>query len=88
MKILGIDLGSREVKIVILDTRGEIHFRHSMSTMRFYKDCCSYEGEIRVNLESLGLGSEDFDFGVSTGYGRNNTELIGFKAKKRVDGVI
>ncbi len=48
--------------------------------MRFYKDFCTYDGELRVNLKALGISETDFDSGISTGYGRNNTNLIGFKA--------
>jgi len=80
VKTLGIDLGSREVKMIIIDELGHVSFKKSISTMRFYKDFCTYDGELRVNLKALGISETDFDSGISTGYGRNNTNLIGFKA--------
>lgn len=78
MRVLGIDLGSREVKLVVMDDLGQVHFKKSVSTMRFYKDFCSYEGELRVHLDRIGLKESDYNIGISTGYGRNNTNLIGF----------
>jgi len=80
MKALGIDLGSREVKIIIIDQSGKIHYKKNISTMRFYKDYCDYDNKIQVNIEKLGIETNAFDIGISTGYGRNNTDLLGFKA--------
>lgn len=76
MRILGIDLGSREVKIVVLENNN-IVFKKKVSTMSFYRDYCSYDKKIIVNIEKLGCGN--FDKAVSTGYGRNNTDLSHFK---------
>jgi (R)-2-hydroxyacyl-CoA dehydratese activating ATPase len=72
MRILGIDLGSREVKIVLMED-GIVAKMFKVSTMSFYRDYCKYEGGIVVDAERLGLGA--VDIAVSTGYGRNNTDL-------------
>ena len=76
MRILGIDLGSREVKIVVMED-SEIIIKKKVSTMRFYKDYCSYDGKVIVNLDKLDIG--EFDKAISTGYGKNNTDLKLFK---------
>ena len=77
MRIVGIDLGSREVKIVLSED-GIITLKKKMSTVSFYRDYCEYEGKIIVNLEKLGL--INIDKAISTGYGRNNTDLSLFEA--------
>ncbi|MDP4145991.1 MAG: acyl-CoA dehydratase activase [Bacillota bacterium] len=77
MRSIGIDLGSREVKIALMDN-SEILKTFKLSTMSFYRDYCSYDGKIQVNLDKLQVvGIDKF---VSTGYGRNNTDLSMFKA--------
>lgn len=75
MKILGIDIGSRAVKLACFEddklTRTEV-----LSTMKFYRDNSrTLEGEISVDLDSVGFG--DVDRIVSTGYGRNNIKVAG-----------
>ena len=77
MKILGIDLGSREVKIAIMQ-EGKITYKKKISTMSFYRDYCKYNGKIIVDLDKLEIS--DIDVAISTGYGRNNTDLSKFKA--------
>lgn len=72
MRILGIDLGSREVKIVLMEDNIIIE-KKKVSTMRFYRDYCKLDGKIVVDLEKLNLGQ--VDKAVSTGYGKNNTDL-------------
>lgn len=72
MKTLGIDLGSREVKIVLMENNSIIHTQ-KISTMSFYRDYCTYNGKILVDLEKLNI--KNVDKFVSTGYGRNNTNL-------------
>lgn len=76
MKKLGIDLGSREVKVVLMEDE-VITKKIKLSTMSFYRDCCSYDGKITVDINKLGLSG--VDAAVSTGYGRNNTDLKQFK---------
>lgn len=75
MKRLGIDLGSREVKVVLLEDEKLVK-KFKISTMSFYRDYCSFNGKIIVNMEKLNAGK--IDSAVSTGYGRNNTDLSFF----------
>ncbi|MCY6483343.1 acyl-CoA dehydratase activase [Clostridium aestuarii] len=77
MRILGIDLGSREVKIVLMEDNMIIK-KMKISTMSFYRDYCSFNGKITVDLEKLKI--ENVDKAISTGYGRNNTDLKKFIA--------
>lgn len=76
MRVLGIDLGSREVKMVLMEDN-KIIKKEKLSTMRFYKDYCHFDGKVIVDLEKLDMGR--IDVGISTGYGRNNTDLKLFK---------
>ncbi len=77
MKILGIDLGSREVKIVLMDKNSIIH-KQKIGTMTFYKNYCLYKnGKLEVDIKSLGISEEVV--AVSTGYGRNNTDISKFR---------
>ncbi len=76
MRVLGIDLGSREVKIVVME-KDIIVRKFSIGTMRFYRDYCSYNGSFVVDLDKLGVSN--IDISISTGYGRNNTDLLKFK---------
>lgn len=77
MRTLGIDLGSRAVKVAVMED-SKIVNSFKISTMTFYRDYCSYDGKIQVNLEKLKLGK--IDAFVSTGYGKNNTDLSKFNA--------
>ncbi|MCK8828554.1 acyl-CoA dehydratase activase [Natroniella acetigena] len=76
MKLLGIDLGSREVKVVVMENQ-EISQQLKVSTMSFYRDYCNFTGKIVVDLKKLGV--EDADIKISTGYGKNNTDLKEFE---------
>lgn len=75
MRILGIDLGSREVKIVIMED-SKIIQKNKVSTMSFYKNYCNFDGKIIVDLKKLHI--DKIDKAVSTGYGKNNTDLLMF----------
>lgn len=75
MRRLGIDLGSREVKLVLLEDKKVVK-KFKISTISFYRDYCSFDGKIIVNLDKLDVGQ--IDSAVSTGYGRNNTDLSFF----------
>ena len=77
MRTLGIDLGSREVKIVVME-EDKIIKKQKISTMSFYRDYCSFDGKIIVDLNKLNI--DNIDRAVSTGYGRNNTDLNKFTA--------
>jgi len=75
MRILGIDLGSREVKLAVMEDN-KIVKKLKVSTMSFYRDYCTYDGKVTVDLNKLNI--DDIDKAVSTGYGRNNTDLNKF----------
>ncbi|SHJ99682.1 acyl-CoA dehydratase activase [Tepidibacter formicigenes] len=77
MNVLGIDLGSREVKIVLMKDE-KIVKKQKISTMSFYRDYCTFDGKITVDLKKLDI--DYVDKAVSTGYGRNNTDLSRFIA--------
>ena len=89
MRRLGIDLGSREVKLILLEDSKVIK-KFKISTMSFYRDYCSFNKKIIVNLDKLEVG--EIDSAVSTGYGRNNTDLSFFtpinEIKAHVYGVL
>ncbi|MGL5084968.1 MAG: acyl-CoA dehydratase activase [Clostridium sp.] len=76
MRILGIDLGSREVKIVLMEDNSIIQKR-KISTMKFYRDYCNFDGKVIVDLEKLNFSS--ISKAISTGYGKNNTDIKFFK---------
>jgi len=77
LRTLGIDLGSREVKVVMMEDN-QIVEKFKVSTLSFYKDYCNFEGKIVVDESKLDL--ERATVKVSTGYGRNNTDLKSFEA--------
>lgn len=77
MKVVGIDLGSRAVKIAIMED-GKLIKKKKISTMSFYRDYCRYDGKLIVDLERLHI--TNIDVAISTGYGRNNTDLNHFLA--------
>lgn len=72
MRILGIDLGSREVKMIISENKNII-YKNKISTMKFYRDYCSFDGKITINFDKLNI--YNIDKVISTGYGKNNTDL-------------
>ena len=76
MRTLGIDLGSREVKLIIMEDNKLIE-KNKFSTMTFYRDYCTHGEKLEVNLKKLGI--DNIDKAISTGYGRNNTNLNYFK---------
>ncbi len=77
MKVLGVDLGSRAVKLVVIEDGVQIR-KEKISTIEFYKEYCNYNEKLMVDLEKLGI--DKIDLAVSTGYGRNNTNLNDFTA--------
>ncbi|MDQ2086079.1 acyl-CoA dehydratase activase [Herbivorax sp. ANBcel31] len=73
MRIIGIDLGSRSVKIVVFEGNN-IAENKIFSTSFFYKNCCFVKGgKVAIDFDSLNLG--EFDKIISTGYGRNNVNV-------------
>jgi len=79
MTFLGIDLGSRAVKIALMNGK-EIIQEKIIGTMVFYRDYTSYlDKEIHVDFKRLGIDCDDIKV-VSTGYGRNNLNIYNAKA--------
>lgn len=78
MGIVGLDLGSRQVKLAYMED-GKIVKRESWHTAQFYRNFCrpGKDGKgLGLTLEDLGI--ESAEIMISTGYGRNNTNLNGF----------
>lgn len=75
MRVLGIDLGSREVKIVLQENEITVDTM-KLGTVQFYRDYCKYNGVLSVDLDKLGYKS--INKLISTGYGRNNINLENF----------
>jgi len=77
MNIVGIDLGSRSVKIVKFED-GSMKTSNVVDTARFYREyCTNSSGVIEVDFSKLGVGY--FEKIVSTGYGRNNVNVANSK---------
>ncbi|MCG8542438.1 MAG: acyl-CoA dehydratase activase [Clostridia bacterium] len=73
MTFLGIDLGSRAVKIALINRKVLIK-EAVIGTMTFYRDYTSYiDGKIHVDFKKIGIDGEVKI--VSTGYGRNNVRV-------------
>lgn len=86
---LGIDLGSRDVKIMILD-QGEF-VKYKYETINFYRNYGrKVDGKLRIDFSALGLSN--IDAVVSTGYGRLTVEVEGGKVipeiKAHAEGAI
>lgn len=77
MKILGMDLGSRRVKICYMED-GKLKKQNKYSTIEFYRDYCkNLDGVLHVDFDKIGFQKGDIN--VATGYGRNNMSFHGFK---------
>ncbi|WP_010247169.1 acyl-CoA dehydratase activase [Acetivibrio cellulolyticus] len=73
MRILGIDLGSRAVKLAVFDGN-EFVIGKVFDTASFYRDYCENRNQkIGINLEKLDIG--EIHKIISTGYGRNNVNV-------------
>jgi (R)-2-hydroxyacyl-CoA dehydratese activating ATPase len=71
-RVWGMDLGSRAVKIVLLEA-GEIRQMESYETITFYRKCRQIEqGKLRIMDETIGPGRSLQYPVVTTGYGRNS----------------
>lgn len=81
MTICGIDLGSRSVKIAVMErshSEGNLEIKRldRLDTIKFYREYGrKIEGKLVVDFEALGLPK--MDKLVSTGYGRNTLEVAG-----------
>ncbi|MCL6582024.1 MAG: acyl-CoA dehydratase activase [bacterium] len=72
--VWGMDLGSREVKIVLMGEGREIRQMESYETIAFYRRCRQIEpgGGLRIEDESIGPAKNLGYPVVTTGYGRNS----------------
>jgi (R)-2-hydroxyacyl-CoA dehydratese activating ATPase len=76
-KVLGIDLGSRNVKICLMHN-GTVEETYCIETVRFYRDYGMKTNEgFQINLKSLKCSP--FDRMVATGYGRMMAVIAGAK---------
>lgn len=96
MKLFGVDLGSRSVKIAVMEAGsgeepGGILHLERVDTISFYRDFGrKHEGRLVVDFSALGIRpggdsvhrtlSSRNSILVSTGYGRNTLELAGGEA--------
>ncbi len=74
----GMDLGSRQVKLVLLES-GEISLKKSFDTAAFYREYGNIkDGELSVDTARLGLPDCGRSTGLTvTGYGRNAVKVAG-----------
>jgi len=73
MSVLGIDIGSRAVKLVLMENNN-IMRTDTYDTYDFYtKYCENIDRKIRLDLDKLEI--ENVKHFVSTGYGRNNVNI-------------
>ncbi|MCT4599285.1 MAG: acyl-CoA dehydratase activase [Marinifilaceae bacterium] len=75
MNVLGADMGSRAVKLIIMND-DKVIYKKQLSTMEFYRDYCNYRDSLHFDLSRL--TDIPVDIKISTGYGRNNTNLNDF----------
>ncbi len=75
-KVLGIDIGSRTVKIALYQGRAPLMLK-TMNTAEFYRSYCGSRSSnadgFAVDFEALGV--PPFGRVCSTGYGRNNVRI-------------
>ncbi len=74
--VLGIDVGSREVKIAMVE-HGAITFSTKMDTVQFYIACRNGGRELNIDRLSLLSDAPVYEKIVATGYGRNNVNVKG-----------
>lgn len=79
--VCGIDLGSRSVKIAVMESSSEglppqLKRLERLDTISFYREYGrKVQGKLAVDFKALGL--PEVDCLVSTGYGRNTLEVAG-----------
>lgn len=79
--VCGIDLGSRSVKIAVLEKSSEgeipqVKRLERLDTIKFYREYGRKQGnKLVVDFKALGL--PEVDMLISTGYGRNTLEVAG-----------
>ncbi len=73
--LCGIDLGSRSVKVVLMDGHKLVHSA-VFETVKFYRQFGqAVNGELRVDFQRLGFSQVEQV--VATGYGRNTLAIAG-----------
>ncbi len=73
MRILGIDLGSRAVKLAVFEDNKFERWK-IFDTASFYRDCCENKNQkISIDIGKLDIGVVEQI--ISTGYGRNNINV-------------
>ncbi|MEE8483352.1 MAG: acyl-CoA dehydratase activase [Nitrospinota bacterium] len=81
MNTLGIDVGSRFVKLVGLDINNaenaKLTFAEKVDTIEFYRTCRTQSGVDVKRLELFKSRAFDFERVVATGYGRHNVNIGG-----------
>jgi len=73
--VLGIDLGSRNVKTALVRD-GELLHRDSVETVTFYRTCGSY-GEDGFSIDTSAIVPGEVERTVATGYGRMAAAVAG-----------
>ncbi len=82
MTVCGIDLGSRSVKIVLMEPGADkprVVQLECLDTIKFYREYGRKQGE-KLHVDWAAMGLPPVDGLVSTGYGRNTLELAGGEA--------
>ncbi|MBN2428414.1 MAG: 2-hydroxyglutaryl-CoA dehydratase [Deltaproteobacteria bacterium] len=78
MTALGIDLGSRRIKMIAFQDKNILWFK-SFDTIPFYKQYSGiHEGKLTIDFSAAGVDIEFQEKAipvVATGYGRNNIDL-------------
>lgn len=72
----GIDLGSRSVKIVVMDGP-EIKMQKIFETVEFYRQYSRRSAGKGMTVDFAALELTDIDRVVATGYGRNTVDIVG-----------
>ncbi|MDP8217304.1 MAG: acyl-CoA dehydratase activase [Candidatus Theseobacter exili] len=75
--IIGIDFGSRNVKIVFLDAKGKTHYR-TYSTISFYRNYIEqHENNLVLSFTRMKIPETSPMQIISTGYGKNRINVQG-----------
>lgn len=72
----GIDLGSRSVKLVMLDDTKQLKSANIYETAKFYRDYGQRTGSGLV-VDFAALGYPEVTHLTATGYGRNTIDIVG-----------
>ncbi len=73
MRILGIDLGSRAVKLAVFEDNNFV-LGKIFDTASFYRDYCENKNQkIAIDMSKINIG--EIEQIISTGYGRNNVNV-------------